>query len=272
MTDILSENLWNNNDIKIANRPIFYKQWFDKNILFLKDLFDEQGKLMDFYNFCLKYQIHVNFVEYFGVRAAVETFIKRTGIDTETENKPLTNIYIPFHLKEILKSKKGSKDMYNIFNNKEVVIKSKEKWNQVFENINLNWKIIYSLPAKCCSNTKLHWFQYRITHRILATNDFLLKIKVRENNLCTFCGLFPEKIEHLFWYCHVVREFWETIERWVSQSGQILLNINKQLAIFGITYNIISNKAINYILILTRYYIYKCRISNKQLKYTQKKY
>lgn len=155
--------------------------------------------------------------------------------------------------------------MYKIFNNKEVVIKSKEKWNQTFGNITLNWKTIYTLPAKSCSNTKLHWFQYRIIHRILATNDFLLKLSVREDNLCTFCGLLPEKIEHLFWHCHVVTEFWETVERWVLQKGQFLLNINKQSAIFGKIYNLLSNKAINYILIVTRFYIYKCRIGNKQL-------
>ena len=181
---------------------------------------------MDVHNFCLKYQICVNFVEYFGVRGAVEDFIRRKGIDTETENKPLINIYIPFHLKEILKSNKGCKDMYKLFNNKKVVIKSKEKWNQALGNTNFNWKTIYNLPAKCCSNTKLHWFQYRIIHRILATNDFLLKLKVREDNLCTFCGLLPEKIDHLFWHCHVVTEFWDTVERWVLQKGQFLLNVN----------------------------------------------
>lgn len=265
LTDVLSENLWNNNGIRIENRPIFYRHWFIKNIHFLKDLFDEQGNLMDVHTFCLKYQIRVNFLEYFGVRAAVEDFIRRKGIDTETENKPPTNIYIPFHLKEILKSNKGCKDMYKIFNNKEVLIKSKEKWNQAFGNITLNWKTIYTLPAKSCSNTKLHWFQYRIIHRILATNDFLLKLRVREDNLCTFCGLLPEKIEHLFWHCHVVTEFWESVERWVLQKGQFLLNVNKQSAIFGKTYNLLSNKAINYILIVTRFYIYKCRIGNKQL-------
>lgn len=92
-TDILSENLWNNNDIKIENRPIFYRHWFNKKKL--KDLFDEQGNLMDVHNFCLKYQIRVNFLEYFGVRAAVEDFIRRKGIDTETK-KNLQQIFT-FH-------------------------------------------------------------------------------------------------------------------------------------------------------------------------------
>lgn len=155
--------------------------------------------------------------------------------------------------------------MYHIFNDKSISIKSQEKWNIIFENIDLDWKTIYNLPAKSCNNTKIHWFQYRIIHRILATNDLLLKLNIRNNNLCTFCGILPEKIQHLFWHCHVVLEFWETIEQLFLQKIHYALNVNKQTAIFGITHNICYNRSINYILILTRYYIYKCRLNNKSL-------
>ena len=44
-----------------------------------------------------------------------------------------------------------------------------------------------------------------------------------------------------------------------------LLNVDKQRAILGIMNVNEYNKSINYILFLTRYYIYKCRINNKQL-------
>ena len=44
-----------------------------------------------------------------------------------------------------------------------------------------------------------------------------------------------------------------------------LLNIDIKRAIFGIVSSSVCNKPINYILILARYYIYKCRISNNHL-------
>ena len=41
-------------------------------------------------------------------------------------------------------------------------------------------------------------------HRILGTNTFLYKIKVKDCNLCTFCKEEPVTIEHLQWGCHKV--------------------------------------------------------------------
>lgn len=62
--------------------------------------------------------------------------------------------------------------MYTILNKKNNVSKSQTKWNSIFETVTFSWTQIYNIPAKCCSNTKLQWFQYRILQRIWATNDF----------------------------------------------------------------------------------------------------
>ena len=261
--DILSVNIWDNKNMKIANKTIFYKHWYDKHIYFIKDLIKDDGTLMDSQTFCDKYEIRIIFLEYLGVRMAIENFIRTNQIITEMCSQH--NIYSPFNIKEIFKSKKGSKDMYKVFNTKSITSKSQQKWNNIFENVNLNGKIIYKLPATSCNNTKLHWFQYRILHRIIAANDLLYKLHIKQDDLCSFCGLLTEKIEHLFWHCNVVVEFWESIEHWFFERIQFSLNIDKQTAIFGITFNRHFNKPINYILIITRYYIYKCRINNKRL-------
>ena len=88
--------------------------------------------------------------------------------------------------------------MYRLLTYKTVSPKSQTKWDQIFPNIDLNWKVIYTVPKVCCKNTKLHWFQYRIVHRILATNDLLVKMNIKQNNLCTFCNEEIEKLEHYF--------------------------------------------------------------------------
>ena len=117
----------------------------------------------------------------------------------------------------------------NIYFIKEIIPKSQIKWNVVFGNETLDWCQIYKIPAKSCINTKLHWFQYRILHRILATNDLLLKCGIKQDNLYTFCQRVPEKIEHLFWYCNIVMEFWENIENWIYEKNQYLANIDKNM-------------------------------------------
>ena len=158
--------------------------------------------------------------------------------------------------------------MYKLLVYKTVSPKSQAKWDQLFQNLELNWKIIYNIPKICCKNTKLHWFQHRILHRILATNDLLTKMNIKQNNLCTFCNEEIEKLEHLFWHCNTVNIFWENIEQWIYDKNDYLINIDKVRAIFVIPNNSKLNIPINYILTVTRYYIYNYKLNNNNLTIT----
>ena len=58
------------------------------------------------------------------------------------------------------------------------------------------------------NDTILRWFQNKISHRILATNEYLLKIKIKDSKLCTFCYIVPESLIHLFVDCLQVENVW----------------------------------------------------------------
>ena len=244
---------------------MFYRRWYNKNIHFIRDLIGENGLLLTYEQFQEKYNARTNFVEFMGIRTSIEAYIMRIHIQLGAES--LFNCHWPFNVKLIMKSLKGSKDIYAALTCKTIVPTSQPKWEQVFENTHLDWKLIYSIPAKCCHNTKMHWFQIRIVHRIIATNDLLLKMKLRQNNLCSFCNLDHEKIEHLFWHCHVVNQFWDSMEQWIFDKCHYMVNVNKHRAIFGIPSTSAAMQPLNYILILTRHYIYTCRINSSNLKY-----
>ena len=98
--DILMTNLWDNRKLKIANRPIFYKRWYENHIYFIKD-FNANGILMTYNQFIHKYNMTINFMEFFGVRRAVESYIKKTGILIDSASFH-NNLYIPFKIREIL--------------------------------------------------------------------------------------------------------------------------------------------------------------------------
>ena len=68
--------------------------------------------------------------------------------------------------------------MYTILNKNSSVHTAQRKWNTVFDINSNEWKQIYILPFKATACTKLHWFQFRINHNILATNYFLKKKKI----------------------------------------------------------------------------------------------
>ena len=135
---------------------------------------------MSFNQFINKYELQIEFMQYFSVRTAVLNNIRRKQIHIGPAQ--LTNNNMPFNFRIVLKSKKGCKDMYKVLNEKEIIPKSQIKWNMVFGNETLDWCQIYKIPAKSCGNTKLHWFQCRILHRILATNDLLLKCGINQDN------------------------------------------------------------------------------------------
>ena len=46
------------------------------------------------------------------------------------------------------------------------------------------------------NDVNLRWFNYKIAHRKLDTNDYLFKIKIRNSNLCSFCGTQVETLKH----------------------------------------------------------------------------
>ena len=51
---------------------------------------------------------------------------------------------------------------------------------------------------------KLKWFQIYFVHRILATNVTLKRMKVKNDERCTFCNAHNENIPHLFWRWDII--------------------------------------------------------------------
>jgi hypothetical protein len=103
--------------------------------------------------------------------------------------------------------------LYNVLNRKTAPIYAEQKWKSILNKYDIEVKK-YSLSLyKAYKKHKLCWFQYRIIHRILGTNTFLYKIKVKDCNLCTFYKEEPETIEHLLWGCHKVSDLWHELNR-----------------------------------------------------------
>ena len=133
-------------------------------------MLNTDGNLLTYEEFQGKYNVHTNFLVFAGIRHSVEIFFRRCQVNVN--NEPI-NCHFPFKIKLMMKNAKGRKEIYKELVSKSIVSKSQVKWNALFENIELKWNDIYNIPVKWCGNTKMHWFQYRILHRITATNDLL---------------------------------------------------------------------------------------------------
>ena len=54
----LYNEIWYNNDVKINNRHIFYRLWYDKGIRYIIDLFDENCIFLTYNSFCEKFMFN----------------------------------------------------------------------------------------------------------------------------------------------------------------------------------------------------------------------
>ena len=107
--------------------------------------------------------------------------------------------------------------------------RSQEKWSADCNlqcSKTIDWEMAYKLPFYSTKATKLIIFQFKLLHRRLATNDFLNKIGIRENDICTFRRTEKESLFHLFWTCSETSSFWRDFMKWLAKNQMKNLNFN----------------------------------------------
>ena len=91
-----NEIIWNNHNIIIDGKTLFYKSWLEKNILRIEDLLDNDGNFLPFNLFSEKFHLQTPFTLYFGLINSVPTpwklAIKRTPQHAAENNENSTTI------------------------------------------------------------------------------------------------------------------------------------------------------------------------------------
>ena len=158
---------------------------------------ENENRFLSFSEFKERYNIKINFLSFCGVISAVKhlviTFIK---------NASQESINYESFLDTFLKAKNTNKIVYRklIEKKRKQPVNSQTKWSadcMIEKNEPIDWKAAYRLPFECMKISKLRVFQFKLLHRRLATNDFLKKIKLRDNDLCNFCQIEEETLIHL---------------------------------------------------------------------------
>jgi hypothetical protein len=263
--DIQGLNIWYNTNILLNNKPFIYKNFINKGVIFISDILDEEGDFLTFESFTNKYNINTHFLNYASLINAVKAFVHTQTSLTVTEFITIKIPILPFKLTFLLNKNTTSKVMYNILNSKITTPKSQTKYASkglVFDH--LTWTKYYVLPFKCLKDTTLIWFQYRLLHRILATNTFLYMINYSDSNKCTFCNKLLETLQHLFYDCDKVRELWKSLETWIFHKTGFRISLTKNIVIFGMIDDKLAQN-INWLIINIKYYIYTMKILKRNL-------
>jgi len=126
------------------------------------------------------------------------------------------------------------------------------------------WTKIYSLPFKVTLDTKLRAFQYRFLNHILYANDELFAFKIADSLYCTFCKNEVESPEHLFFFCKVVDMFWKEVLSWIALYSNEVMDISFSDVFFG-KFNVNKDfMIISRILLLAKFFIYRCKLAKKK--------
>ena len=166
-----------------------------------------------------------------------------------------------------MSKEKGSSDIYQKF----IVFKKEmtgfQRWSKITDFSNEAWLASFQLLKNTTSDTKLRWLQYRILHYIITTNRSVSKFIIGQDSNCSFCGAHSETIKHLFWQCRLVQHFWNDLSSLINKKCSHAHNFKftEHLVLFGKCNDICTDKICNLIILLAKFYIYRCKVQNNNL-------
>ena len=259
-SEIPASSIWYNSHI--CNQQTYFPDWYNKGIYLIGDIINSSGTMINFETLKDTFGCNFNILNYYTVKAKVMSFIKKYQVEnTFYFERPAT----PYHLQIFLHAHQGCKSYYKILKAGTYDKPQCERiWDPIlktnFENLDIEamWPVIYKNCFKCIEENQVVWFQYRILFKILGTKDYLKKVKLVTNSVCGLCSQNNETIEHLFCRCTKSLELWENVKQWILRKLNVTFDFNESIMILG--YLSTDNKfwPLNFILTMTRQYIYKC--------------
>ena len=255
--DFICEHIFYNKNICINNKTVYLKNWVDNNVTKIAHITKDDGSFLTFDEFRRKYQnVRTNFVTYNGIIRSINEYLRKLDISREqidVQDQEPVGRRILRGSKHIIKSSLSKKPNMHA---------SIAKWNNNFQN--LEWPKIFSICHKTTVDTKLRWFQMRLIYRILPTNRFLFLRKIKTSEICHLCRNYAETIEHMLFDCVLIGQFWQNLKtNFIDKLPHVnMLNISKELVLFGRKQNVQTDKPLNLFILAAKYYIYSCKFTN----------
>ena len=260
--EILSCSFLCNKNIKVGDRVITNRTFINKDIFYIKQLM-RGDTFLTHGEFIQQYNAQIQFLNFTSIISAVKSYVSKNVLPSDT-NKTIS--YQPA-LNFILSTTKGASIIYHSMLQPDGQNKGFQKWS-LHTQISLeNWKNSFKILKQCTHDTKLRWLQFRILHNILTTNRSVAKFKPEQNPLCQFCKSHSETIYHLLWQCNKVKIFWNDLSHIMNNRCTNTHNfkIDENLALFGQSENIKTDKICEFIILLAKFYIYRSKVQDTVL-------
>ena len=270
----LYTNMWGAENVIHNTMPIWFntkistyfnKEWFEKGIIFVNDLFIE-GNFVTVEYLQNTIGVKCNFLGHANIKAKV---MKLNGKVNTINLRPL----LPDVLKIVQINGNGCQNIYNFIHKKSdnIITSLKEKWEQllndeVSEKEIQNAFTITQKTPKCVYN---RYVQFKILHVRLNTRQLLHKMRILDTKECIYCKNVVDTTVHALLECPESANIWRQVELWLRQHINRSIKISDKEKIFGILGNNPRTFQINMFLMCTKLLIYqrrpegqRCRISD----------
>ena len=84
--ELVTNPLFCNDNILVANKTVFHKKWIDKGVCFLKNILNENGMFMLFKRFMEIYRINMDYITYTGCVQVIKSYICKSGLTAESNS------------------------------------------------------------------------------------------------------------------------------------------------------------------------------------------
>ena len=265
--------LFNNKEILVGGKPVFIKEWFDRNILSIQDLLNSNGQLLSFQEFISKYDCNTNFLQFYQVISAIPKYLVTKARNTEpSENELYTRNNFLFPLDahtQIQLEKAKTRDFYCLLIRKIHTVSQTGpmKWDSVTRLDDNAWEKIFTSLKNICKETKLKEFQFKLIHRIVVTKKELHRYGIKADDECLYCGE-KDSIEHTFLNCQFVKIFVNSVIDWFNAANNSKFAPTIEEKLFGIIsgpYEKEILKKFNYTILFMKYYIYTSKMHNQAI-------
>ena len=253
--------IWNNP--LISTYPLFLPELYRKGINLVGDLLNDNGEIITKEDLLLKTGLTtINQLNYLRLKTCIKSLLKDTQFQPCVIYKPLS----PLLLSITTKNKKGSKDFYNILEDKQE-INTYNKWeDKLNRQISTDtWRLVYKSCFQTIKDNYLIYLQFKIISGILGTRSLLYKISITDNYNCPFCKEHEETIQHLFYECDQILLLWQLLYEWIFNKTKIRINLDKPSILLGYIQPYPNPIPINTINMITKSYIFYCSKNNLRL-------
>ena len=233
--------IWMNQKVKIDNSEVFYKDWYDKGVIYVNDLM-EGNSFLSYDSFVQKYDIRCNFLKFYGLTHALQK-LNTTAFGTLTKELKL------------IKSREAYWKFTNSIVEKPSCIKSwKAHYNVDFTDS--EWQDIFKHVYEVTKCSKLQEFQLKILHKVYATPSYVSNFDKNVNGVCMICNA-HNNIIHWFYECATVTTFWQKFEKWVKNEIDINFRLKRNDIIFTGVAKL--NPAIKFSILHAKWHIHRIK-------------